>query len=92
MEPFVLTINPGEVIPGRTFAHPGEEFILVLKGEMDYRVGEQVFAMQEGDSLYFDGSTPHAPVPRQRPATFLAVFSAAQRRLPGSHPRKAASR
>lgn len=91
MEPFLLTVSPKEMDPAQTFEHPGEEFIFVLKGTLDYRVGDQVFPLKPGDSLYFDGAVPHAPIPRKGPATFLAVFGAPQRRLragPTKRPKK----
>jgi transcriptional regulator with XRE-family HTH domain len=92
MEPFLLTVTPKEMDPKRTFEHPGEEFIFVLKGTLDYRVGDQVFSLQAGDSLYFDGAVPHAPIPHKRPATFLAVFSAPQQRLRSRAKRRSGKR
>jgi transcriptional regulator with XRE-family HTH domain len=89
MEPFLLTVDPKEIDPSRTFEHPGEEFVFVLEGELDYRVGDQVFPLKTGDSLYFDGSLPHTPLPRKHPATFLAIFSAPQRRLRSSRKNRA---
>jgi transcriptional regulator with XRE-family HTH domain len=36
-----------------------EKFIYVLKGAFSAHVGEQVFDLKHGDSLYFDASLPH---------------------------------
>lgn len=44
-----------------TFAHPGTEFLHLLEGELVYRHGNQLYHMQAGDSLTFDGETPHGP-------------------------------
>ena len=82
MEPFFLTVKAADVDPTRMFEHPGEEFIFVLEGEMDYRWGDQLFPMRAGDSLYFDGTWPHVPLPRTGQVTFVAVFS-----QPGRNPR-----
>jgi transcriptional regulator with XRE-family HTH domain len=79
MEPFLLTVRPRDVDPKKTFEHPGEEFIFVLKGRADYRVGEELFHLQAGDSLYFDARRPHAPYPKGGPVTFLAIFCAPPR-------------
>ncbi len=76
MEPFVLTVHPKEVDPKKTFQHPGEEFIFVLNGRCDYRVGDETFDLKAGDSLYFDARKPHAPHPKGGPVTFLAIFCA----------------
>ncbi|HEJ5084191.1 TPA: helix-turn-helix domain-containing protein [Pseudomonas aeruginosa] len=44
-----------------TFSHPGTEFLHLLEGELIYRHGNQLYHMQAGDSLTFDGETPHGP-------------------------------
>ena len=41
------------------FPHPGEEFLLVLKGAIEVQVGEREFRLDTGDSLYFDSELPH---------------------------------
>lgn len=74
MEPFLLTVRPGEVDPAKRFEHPGEEFIHVLQGRTEYVVGDEKFVLGPGDSLYFDSTRPHAPLPLGGPVTFLAVF------------------
>jgi transcriptional regulator with XRE-family HTH domain len=76
MEPFILTVRPEQVDPNKTFEHPGEELIFVIDGEMEYRVGAETFRLAAGDSLYFDATKPHAPLPIGGPVTFLAVFCA----------------
>jgi transcriptional regulator with XRE-family HTH domain len=40
-------------------AHAGEEFLYLLAGRIEFRIGEDRFAMQAGDSLHFDCSQPH---------------------------------
>lgn len=44
-----------------TFSHPGTEFLHLLEGELVYRHGNQLYPMQPGDSLTFDGEVPHGP-------------------------------
>jgi len=59
-EPFLVTIDDaGEVFP--SFSHPGVEFIHILEGELDYRHGNKLYHLGVGDSLTFDGDTPHGP-------------------------------
>ncbi len=31
----------------------------ILKGEIEYQVGKETFVLQDGDTLFFDGRTPH---------------------------------
>jgi transcriptional regulator with XRE-family HTH domain len=40
----------------------GLEFKLVLEGEVEYHIGDKVYHLQQGDSIYFDGRIPHVPV------------------------------
>ncbi len=44
----------------RTHEHEGGEFIHVLRGSLRLTVGGEGHTLQEGDSIYFDASRPHA--------------------------------
>ncbi|UZE26043.1 helix-turn-helix domain-containing protein [Pseudomonas sp. B21-056] len=44
-----------------TFSHPGTEFLHLLQGELIYRHGNQLYRMEAGDSLTFEGEIPHGP-------------------------------
>lgn len=59
MEPFV--VRPPRKFPAdkAVFPHPGEEFMLVLKGSVEVHVGERQFRLDCGDSVYFDSELPH---------------------------------
>ncbi len=37
------------------------EFKYVIKGQVEYKVGEEIHLLNEGDSLFFDGRVPHKP-------------------------------
>jgi quercetin dioxygenase-like cupin family protein len=41
------------------FAHPGEEFVIVLSGTVTYRAGEESFELAEGDSIWHPSTLPH---------------------------------
>lgn len=59
-EPFLITMDDlSEVFP--IFSHPGDEFIYLLEGSLDYRHGNHVYRMGPGDSLVFDADVPHGP-------------------------------
>ena len=74
-EPFLVTVPPEE--PGAEVqfnAHPGQEFNYVLTGRVRITIADHELVLEEGDSLYFDSSLPHAMVALDgRPARFLAV-------------------
>ncbi|MFP5460435.1 MAG: helix-turn-helix domain-containing protein [Gammaproteobacteria bacterium] len=59
-EPFLVTIeDDSQRYP--TFNHPGNEFIYMLEGEVEYRCGERTYLLEPGDSLSFPGTVPHGP-------------------------------
>jgi len=59
-----------------TFSHPGTEFLHLLEGELVYRHGNQLYHMQAGDSLTFDGDVPHGPEKLiQVPIRLLSVMN-----------------
>ena len=37
------------------------EFKYILKGKVEYTIGEEVFTMEAGDSIFFDATEPHNP-------------------------------
>ena len=42
--------------------HNGQEFDLVLKGKLKVQIGSHVEILNEGDSIYYDSSTPHGMI------------------------------
>ena len=39
---------------------PGEKLCIVMKGVLELRVGDEVFRLEQGDSLYYPAHVPHA--------------------------------
>ena len=73
-EPFLISLeDPGEEFS--SFEHPGTEFIYMLEGELEYRVGDEIFLLEPGDSLTFRGEIPHRPEKHKKmPIRFLATI------------------
>lgn len=46
----------------RWYQHDGEEFHLVLRGEMDYIVGDNTYHLREGDMLWHPSTLRHRSV------------------------------
>ncbi len=42
--------------------HSGQEFDLVLSGKLKVQIGEHTEVLNEGDSIYYDSSTPHGMI------------------------------
>jgi transcriptional regulator with XRE-family HTH domain len=77
MEPFLVRLNPEkENEPASFSSHPGQEFNLILEGNVKIIVGGHEVALAEGDSIYFDSSLPHGMKTIDgKPAKFLAVIT-----------------
>lgn len=59
MEPHFFRIKPGGH-SGEPYAHEGEEFLHVLRGEFEIWLNtHEHYRLKSGDSLYFESSTPH---------------------------------
>ena len=66
-EPFWVTYSYSEELQNQeihTHSHPGQEFDLILSGELLVRIGDHVEHLREGDSIYYDSSTPHGEIGR----------------------------
>ena len=75
VEPYLITLSEeSDVFP--MFQHGGIETIYMLEGKVDYRLGDEVFSLVPGDTLFFDADAPHGPeVLVQLPARYLSIIS-----------------
>lgn len=55
---YILRVPPGYA--SETVSHEGEEIIFLLEGQITQMLDGQSFVLQQGDSLHYSGSTPHA--------------------------------
>jgi DNA-binding transcriptional MerR regulator/quercetin dioxygenase-like cupin family protein len=59
MEPHLFRVKPNSG-SGESYAHEGEEFLHILRGEFEIWLSNQEhYRLKTGDSLYFESSTPH---------------------------------
>ncbi len=58
MVAFYTTIEPGGGSSG-LYSHIGEEFGLILAGEMELTIEDKTYTLREGDSFYFSSARPH---------------------------------
>ncbi|MCL4562146.1 MAG: helix-turn-helix domain-containing protein [Chloroflexi bacterium] len=75
LEPFRIMVGPEEGNTSDPISHSGEEFVNCLNGQIEYTVGGSIFRLEQGDSLLFDATQPHAyrnVLPT--PASILLVF------------------
>jgi DNA-binding transcriptional MerR regulator/mannose-6-phosphate isomerase-like protein (cupin superfamily) len=59
MEPHLFRVKPNGG-SGESYAHEGEEFLHILRGEFEIWLNnKEHYRLKTGDSLYFESSTPH---------------------------------
>jgi DNA-binding transcriptional MerR regulator/quercetin dioxygenase-like cupin family protein len=58
MEPHLFRIAP-QAGSGESYAHEGEEFLFVLRGELKLALAGEEYHLKRGDSFYFESATPH---------------------------------
>ncbi len=77
MEPFIVDIFPSTVNDFSQSSHEGEEFLYVLKGNVEVSYGKFTYQLKEGDSIYYDSLVDHhVHTSNNTPAKILAVVYA----------------
>ena len=78
--PYWVTYKYSEELqnaPIHTVTHAGQEFDMVIKGSLRFRVGEREEILREGDSIFFKSSTPHGMIAIDgKDCVFLSVIMA----------------
>jgi transcriptional regulator with XRE-family HTH domain len=75
LQPFVVTLNPGESSGTDLIEHPGYEFIFCLSGELTYIVDGKKYLIKKGDSLFFFAEKQHQwKNSSQSPAEYLLIL------------------
>lgn len=57
MEPLYIVVEPCD--DACTSSHEGEEFVIVVKGEVELIYGKQRFLLGEGDTMHYNSVVPH---------------------------------
>ncbi|TYO95782.1 XRE family transcriptional regulator [Geothermobacter ehrlichii] len=76
MEPFVIDVQPREGDEPPLSSHEGEEFLYVLEGCIEVRLGKTGYRLEAGESIYYDSIVPHDVHAVGGPARILAVVYA----------------
>ncbi|MBA4384010.1 MAG: cupin [Anaerolinea sp.] len=85
VQPFVVTLQPGAGSGDQMIVHTGHEFVYCLAGKAIYKVENETYTLNSGDSLVFEAHLPH-----RWENTFdgesqiiLVIYPADQREEPG---------
>lgn len=73
--PFIVTVEPKQDEEMHLNSHPGQEFNMVIEGELMLRIGAKELILNEGDSIYFDSLLPHGmKAMNNAPVKFFAII------------------
>lgn len=64
MEIIILSLEPDS--KGKVSTSNGYKFHYMISGSCDYSINNDVVAIEEGDSVYFDATIPHFPTNKSR--------------------------
>ncbi len=59
VEPFALTLETGANSGPDPIVHSGHEFVVCIRGQLEYQVEHNVFLLEAGDSLLFAANLNH---------------------------------
>ncbi|MDA3916741.1 MAG: cupin domain-containing protein [Deltaproteobacteria bacterium] len=59
LKAFKIVVETGKSHAGVGFQHEGEEFVYVLKGRVEVKVGDNVNKLTKNDSLHFNSGVKH---------------------------------
>jgi len=75
MEPFYIEIYPESAVDKKLSSHEGEEFIVVVSGEVKIIYGQETYILKPGDSIYYNSVVPHnVSSGKNKPAEIYAVL------------------
>jgi len=76
IEPFYVTLEPDNGEEKEAHVHSGQEFDYILSGRMKVMLSGHELILNEGDSLFYNSSSPHAMYALDgKPVTFIAVVT-----------------
>ncbi|MBR3106375.1 MAG: AMP-binding protein [Clostridia bacterium] len=81
-----------QAAPIETVSHPGQEFDYILSGVLRAQIGEHTETLRQGDSIFFDSSTPHGLIAAEgQDCVFLAVVIPGEESEENTHVRAVAA-
>jgi transcriptional regulator with XRE-family HTH domain len=57
--PLLVTLKPGSGSGSQPIVHTGQELVFCLSGRISYIIQNQVYELDQGDSLVFEAHLPH---------------------------------
>ncbi len=60
LDAYHAEFNPIDAAKLQPHEHPGVEFLHLMRGKLEIRIGRETHLLQAGDSIYFDATVPHS--------------------------------
>lgn len=60
IQPMHFILEPGASSGEKEYRHFGQEFVYLLKGSLQVNLSDSSHLLHEGDSIYFESTTPHS--------------------------------
>lgn len=73
-DPFIVTVPFEPNAEVHFNSHPGHEFEYMIEGKMEITVDGKKMVLEQGDSIYFDGTKLHGMKALEKEAKFLAII------------------
>jgi len=85
VQPFAVSLQPGMGSGDRLIVHTGHEFVYCLEGNIHYKIDQEEFQLNPGDSLLFEAHLPHCWENKSKDVTkiLLILYPSDQRDEPG---------
>jgi transcriptional regulator with XRE-family HTH domain len=74
MEPFFIEMTPEPEEDKKLSSHEGEEFIMVVSGQVELIYGRETSILGPGDSIYYNSVVPHSLCATGGAASIYAVL------------------
>ncbi len=59
VEPFAITLESGTTSGPYPMIHSGHEFVICLRGQLEYKVENELYLLEAGDTLLFSSNLKH---------------------------------
>ena len=74
---FKVTIEPQQEHKAVEYHHPGEEFVYVLSGSLELKVGREKYVLEPGESVHFDSTKIHKlrSISEEKTVILVTIYS-----------------
>ena len=77
LKAFRVSIDPLKAHGGVGYCHEGEEFVYVLKGKIEVKVGDHLNILKKNESLHFNSSVKHqmTNISKEKAELIVVIYS-----------------